>query len=337
MKRLCILLAATGFACAHATAANPDAPRWEQQAANVTIVRDDWGIPHVHGKTDADAVFGMIYAQAEDDFNRVETNYINAMGRLGEAEGESAIYRDLRMKLFINPDSLKAEYATSPEWLKTLMVAWADGLNFYLYKHPAVKPRVITHFEPWMALSFSEGSIGGDIENVKIPALQSFYGDSSASRTFASTPFRFPEPSGSNGMAIAPSNTADHHALLLINPHTSFYFRAELQMTSDEGLECIWRIHVGTILRLSGIQQARRLDAHDERRRRGGRVRGDHREEGRQPLLQVWLRASAGDGGHDRDPRIAPPRAPRRRRSPSIARCTGRSCDPIAASGSVCA
>ena len=236
MKRFCILLAATGLACAHEAPANPDAARWERQAANVTIVRDDWGIPHIHGKTDADAVFGMVYAQAEDDFKRVETNYINAMGRLAEAEGESAIYRDLRMKLFIDPDTLKAQYATSPEWLKTLMIAWADGLNFYLYKHPSVKPRVITHFEPWMALSFSEGSIGGDIEDVKVPALQSFYGDSSASRTFASAPFRFAEPSGSNGMAIAPSNTADHHALLLINPHTSFYFRAELQMTSDEGL-----------------------------------------------------------------------------------------------------
>ena len=237
MKKLLFLLTATVLSCARESAKNPDAARWEQQAAAITIVRDDWGIPHVHGKTDADAVFGMIYAQAEDDFNRVETNYINAMGRLAETEGESAIYRDLRMKLFINPDTLKAAYATSPEWLRKLMVAWADGLNFYLYKHPSVKPRVITHFEPWMALAFSEGSIGGDIEDVSIPALQAFYGDSSASRMVASTPFRFRDPSGSNGIAIAPSNTVDHHALLLINPHTSFFFRAELQMTSDEGLD----------------------------------------------------------------------------------------------------
>jgi len=233
---LALVLATSVVACARDTSANPDAARWERQAANVTIVRDDWGIPHIHGKTDADAVFGMVYAQSEDDFKRVETNYINAMGRLAEAEGENAIYRDLRMKLFINPDSLQAQYTASPEWLKTLMVAWADGLNFYLYKHPSVKPRVITHFEPWMALSFTEGSIGGDIEKVSLPSLQSFYGDSSASRAFASAEFHFAEPSGSNGMAIAPSNTADHHALLLINPHTSFYFRAELQMTSDEGL-----------------------------------------------------------------------------------------------------
>src|ERR1700744_1711293 len=130
--------------------------RWGQEAAHVRIVRDDWEIAHVDGDTDADAVFGMIYAQCEDDFNRVETNYLNAMGRLAEAEGESKIYQDLRMKLFIDPTELKKDYAASPLWLKKLMDGFADGLNFYLYKHPDVKPRVITHFEPWMALSFTE-------------------------------------------------------------------------------------------------------------------------------------------------------------------------------------
>ncbi|HEU4584776.1 MAG TPA: penicillin acylase family protein, partial [Gemmatimonadaceae bacterium] len=159
MKKLLLVLAlaASSAACA-AKPASDEAARWETHSQNVTITRDDWGIAHVRGKTDADAVFGMIYAQAEDDFNRVETNYITSMGRLAEAEGEKEIYRDLRMKLFIDPDSMKAQYAESPEWLKDLMVAWADGLNFYLAKHPEVKPRVITHFEPWMALTFSEGS-----------------------------------------------------------------------------------------------------------------------------------------------------------------------------------
>src|SRR5512142_3274373 len=119
-----------------------DASRWTREARNVTIVRDDWGIAHVSGKTDADAVFGMIYAQAEDDFNRVETNYLNSLGRLAEAAGESQIYRDLRMKLFVDPADLKALYRTSPAWLQRLMDAFADGLNYYLYTHPAVKPRV---------------------------------------------------------------------------------------------------------------------------------------------------------------------------------------------------
>src|SRR5689334_17630583 len=102
-------------------AGDPDAVRQERQARDVTIVRDDWGIAHVSGRTDADAVFGMIYAQAEDDFNRVETNFINSQGRLAEAEGEGAIWRDLRMKIFIDPDAMKKAYATSPAWLATLM------------------------------------------------------------------------------------------------------------------------------------------------------------------------------------------------------------------------
>ena len=224
-------------------APSTEAARWETLASNVTIVRDTWGIAHVFGKTDADTVFGAIYAQAEDDFNRVETNFINAMGRLAEAEGESRIFQDLRMKLFIDPEVLKEGYASSPAWLKALMNAWADGLNFYLSKHPQVKPRVITRFEPWMALSFTEGSIGGDIERVNVAQLQAFYGKAPAGKQPAeiepaSDPGlpRDEEPRGSNGVAIAPSNTQSKRALLLINPHTSFFFRSELQMVSEEGL-----------------------------------------------------------------------------------------------------
>ncbi|MGS1016333.1 acylase [Allosphingosinicella humi] len=219
-----------------ARAAGGDLARWQQQAARVTIVRDDWGIAHVRGKTDADAVFGMIYAQAEDDFNRVETNYLNALGRLAEAEGESAIWQDLRMKLFIDPADLKARYAKSPDWLKTLMTAWADGLNYYLHTHPTVKPKVITRFEPWMALSFSEGSIGGDIERVSLGDLEAFYGKNRVAMAVPQGEPVWKEPSGSNGFAIAPSRSASGKALLLINPHTSFFFRSELQMTSEEGL-----------------------------------------------------------------------------------------------------
>ncbi|MGH7783836.1 MAG: penicillin acylase family protein, partial [Candidatus Binatia bacterium] len=246
--------------------------RWQAQARNVTIVRDDWGIAHVTGKTDADAVFGMIYAQAEDDFNRIETNYINAMGRAAEAEGESAIWRDLRMKIFIDPEDMKAKYTASPAWLKSLMNAWADGLNFYLAMHPNVKPRVITHFEPWMALTFSEGSIGGDIETIDLERLRDFYGSASASFS-SSVPSVFSvvessskrlttaedveaelrEPTGSNGIAIAPSITVDNHALLLINPHTSFFFRSELQMTSGEGLNAYGAVTWGQFFVYQGF------------------------------------------------------------------------------------
>jgi acyl-homoserine-lactone acylase len=234
---------------AQSTATEPT--RWAAEAANVKIVRDDWGIAHVYGKTDADAVFGMIYAQAEDDFNRVETNYLNAMGRLSEAEGEDRVYQDLRMKMFIDPEDLKKEYAASPEWLRKLMDAFADGVNFYLAKHPEVKPRVIQHFEPWMALSFTEGSIGGDIERVELKKLEAFYGRHD--QTIASLPAREVEPGGSNGIAIAPSNTRDHHALLLINPHTSFFFRSELQMASGEGLDAYGAVTWGQFFIYQGF------------------------------------------------------------------------------------
>jgi len=238
---------------------NTEASRWKEQARNVTIIRDDWGIAHVYGKTDADAVFGMIYAQAEDDFNRVETNYLNAMGRLAEAEGESKIYQDLRMKLFIEPDALKAQYAASPAWLKRLMNAFADGLNYYLVQHPQVKPRVIQRFEPWMALSFTEGSIGGDIERVNLEQLEEFYDKSSLAsiQHGAANPMvgesQLGEPGGSNGIAIAPKNTAAHHALLLINPHTSFFFRSELQMVSDEGLNAYGAVTWGQFFVYQGF------------------------------------------------------------------------------------
>jgi acyl-homoserine-lactone acylase len=229
----------------------PDLPRWQREARAVTIIRDDWGIAHIYGKTDADAVFGMIYAQAEDDFNRVETNYITALGRLAEADGEAAIYQDLRMKLFINPDSLRAQYARSPVWLQSLMNAWADGLNYFLYKHPDVKPRVIARFEPWMALSFTEGSIGGDIERIDLRQLQAFY-DSTALPTTSSND---DDPQGSNGFAIAPSNTVDHHALLLINPHTSFFFRSELQVASEQGLDAYGAVTWGQIFVYQGFNE----------------------------------------------------------------------------------
>ena len=221
-----------------ATAASPpasDLARWERQAARVTITRDNWGIPHIRGRSDADAVFGLMYAQGEDDFARVEANYLTSLGRTAEADGEQAIWGDLRQRLFVDDAELKVQYAASPPWLRTLMIAWADGLNYYLATHPATRPKVLTRFEPWMALSFTEGSIGGDVESISLSGLQSFY-DKPTAPTSQELGMVSREPSGSNGIVIAPRLTAGGHALLLINPHTSFYFRSEAQMTSASGL-----------------------------------------------------------------------------------------------------
>ncbi len=227
--------------------------RWEQQSSNVRILRDRWGIAHIYGRTDADTVFGTLYAQAEDDFNRVETNYLNAMGRLAEAEGAGQLYRDLRMRLFIDPADMREKYQASPQWLKDLMDAFADGLNYFLYTHPEVEPRVIQRFEPWMALSFTEGSIGGDIERVNLRSLQDFY---SGDNLVAQTESVFDgEPRGSNGFAISPENTANGNALFLINPHTSFFFRSELHMVSEGGLNAYGAVTWGQFFIYQGFNE----------------------------------------------------------------------------------
>jgi len=250
-KRSLVFLVAAAAAFVPRVAATQtpqDIARWEQRASRVTITRDDWGIAHVRGHTDADAVFGALYAQAEDDFNRIEANYINSLGRLAEAEGASQIWRDLRTKLFIHPDTLAKLYTGSPDWLKQLMDAFADGLNFYLYKHPEVKPRVITHFEPWMVLSLGAGQ--GAWGNVNLDELAAFYGrvPMPARRDgMGEDDGQASEPLGSNSIAIAPKNTLNGHALLWLNPHTSFFFRSELQMTSDEGLNAYGAVTWGHI------------------------------------------------------------------------------------------
>jgi acyl-homoserine-lactone acylase len=236
-----------------AAASPDDLHRWQSEASRVTIARDDWGIAHVSGQTDADAVFGMIYAQAEDDFPRIEANYLTALGRTAEAEGEKAIWQDLRARLYVSDDKLKLEYLKSPDWLKTLMRAWADGLNYYLETHPDVHPKVLTRFEPWMALSFTEGSIGGDIERIDLDELEKFYTGHNASRTAKADAAVF-EPQGSNGIAIAPKLAAPGNgSLLLINPHTSFYFRSELQMKSGEGLDAYGAVTWGQFFIYQGF------------------------------------------------------------------------------------
>ena len=259
----------TAIVVTEPTISSEEMARWESRAERVEILRDRWGIAHIYGQSDADTVFGTVYAQAEDDFYRLETNYINAMGRLAEAEGEQELFRDLRMKLFIDPAVLQAQYDESPQWLQELMVAFADGLNFYLYSHPEIQPRVIHYFEPWMALSFTEGSIGGDIERVSLRRLQEFYGGSNLlAQTEAISDG---EPRGSNGFAIAPDNTANGNALLLINPHTSFFFRSELHMVSDEGLNAYGAVTWGQFFVYQGFNEntgwmhtSSRADAIDE-------------------------------------------------------------------------
>ncbi|MEM9057642.1 MAG: penicillin acylase family protein, partial [Pseudomonadota bacterium] len=247
-------------ACASGPPPDPEQARLEARAERVTIIRDDFGVPHVYAATDADAVFGLLFAQAEDDFPRIERNYLWAIGRLAEAEGEAALYSDLRARLYMSTAEAKAAYAAAPPWLQALCDAFADGLNHYLATHPHVSPKVLTRFEPWMPMYFFEGSIGGDIEQIPLAGIKAFYGEQRSVDPAELAAARAPRDGfeahqGSNGFAIAGRHTRSGDALLLINPHTTFYFRGEVHVVSEEGLNAYGAVTWGQFFVYQGFNE----------------------------------------------------------------------------------
>ena len=208
--------------------------RWEKQSQQVTIIRDNWGIPHIYGKTDADAVFGLLYAQCEDDFKRVEMNYIEKLGRLAEVKGESELYNDLMIRMIIDSSDAIADYKKSPDWLKKLMNAFADGINYYIYKHPDNKPALLNRFQPWYPLLWTDGSIGAiNTADLTAADLKNLYG-SGAPVAVNNKTNDDADPTGSNGFAFSPKITESGNSILYINPHVTFYFRPEVHMVSEE-------------------------------------------------------------------------------------------------------
>jgi acyl-homoserine lactone acylase PvdQ len=233
--------------------------RYKAQAKNVTIIRDKWGIPHIYGKSDADAVFGLLYAQCEDNFSRVERNYLEMMGRLSEVDGRTTMYQDLEMQLIYDTADAINDYKNSAPWLRKLLDAFADGINYYLYSHPNVKPAVLQKFQPWFPLIYTDGSIGptqtGGLKTEDISALYKF-GDSKINAYVPSTSQALPaDPMGSNGFALAPSRTQSKNAMLYINPHVSFYFRTEAQMVSEEGLDAYGAVTWGQFFVYQGFNE----------------------------------------------------------------------------------
>lgn len=257
-KFITILFLTLVFSCQQKN--NSELASWEEQASKVEIIRDDFGVPHIYGETDADAVFGLLYAQCEDDFRRVERNYIWATGRLAELEGEEALYSDLRANMYMTEAEAKAAFEAAPDWLKELCQAFADGVNYYLATHPEVEPQVISKYEPWMPMFFSEGSIGGDIEQIPTRGIRAFY-ENEPTMALASEIEEenqlavLEEPAGSNGIAINGEMTESGNAMLLINPHTSFYFRPEVHVVSEEGLDAYGAVTWGQFFVYQGFNE----------------------------------------------------------------------------------
>ncbi len=237
MKKIIFLISLTIFSCniiAQPFSKN-EISRWKKQAQQVTIIRDNYGVPHIYGKTDADAVFGLLYAQCEDDFKRVEMNYIEKLGRLSEVNGEKDLYNDLLIRLVIDTADAIKDFAKAPGWLKKILNGYADGINYYLYKNPKVKPMLINRFQPWYPLLWTDGSIGAiSTGGITVSELKSFY--SGKDEGIGNVEYEEEEPTGSNGFAFSPKITESGNAILYINPHVTFYFRPEVHMVSEEGL-----------------------------------------------------------------------------------------------------
>lgn len=235
-----------------------DADRCKATAQRVTIIRDNWGVPHIYGKTDADAVFGLLYAQCEENFKQVEENNLEMMGRLSEVYGESQLYNDLQMRLIYDTAAAIADYKRSPLWLQKLMDAAADGVNYYLYKHPEVRPAVLAHFEPWFALLRTNGSISATQNGgITTKDMRELYPAKNNTTSYLekNLPFYELDPTGSNGFAVSPKKTASGNAIIYINPHVSFYFRSEVQMVSEEGLNVYGAVTWGTFFVFQGFNQ----------------------------------------------------------------------------------
>ena len=227
--------------------------RCRSRAKNVEIIRDKWGIPHVYGKTDADAVFGLIYAQCEDDFSRVEMNHIEKLGRLSEVNGKEDIWKDLYVRMIIDSAEAVADYKKSPAWMKLLLEAWADGINYFLHRNPNVKPALLNRFKAWYPLLWTDGSIGAiNTGNLGPGDLKAFYTGEKTSVSFLDGQAE-KEILGSNGFAIGPTRSASGNALLYINPHTTFYFRPEVQMVSEEGLNAYGAVTWGQFFIYQGF------------------------------------------------------------------------------------
>lgn len=209
----------------------------KRQAGRVTIVKDTWGVPHVYTKTDEQAVFGMGYVQCEEFFDKVEESLITRLGRLSEVQGASALYKDLWARIFIDSVRAKTLLEQSPRWLQQLCRGFAGGINYYIITHPEKKPKLLTRVEPWMCLMNNIPAVAGS--NVEEANFAAFYSGKAAPLS-AYAPVREwseqTEADGSNGWALAPSRTRSRHAMLLINPHSEFYDRIEIQLTSKRGL-----------------------------------------------------------------------------------------------------
>ncbi|HSD45785.1 MAG TPA: penicillin acylase family protein, partial [Pyrinomonadaceae bacterium] len=232
LNRGCLLLAIVVLFTGQANAmANQDEEALARLARSVTIYRDTYGVPHVFGRTDESTAFGFAYAQAEDNFWRVEENFIFALGRASELYGERTLDEDRLNHALEIPRLAREEYARLDKHMRVLCDAFAAGFNYYLVRHPEVPLRLLKRIEPWYTLAF-----------IRYNYFQNgFARDPSLRRTpiqTAALDADLKPHTGSNGWVIGPSRSASGHAMLFVNPHLPFFGSGQVyegHVHSDEG------------------------------------------------------------------------------------------------------
>jgi acyl-homoserine-lactone acylase len=176
-------------------------------------------------------------------------------------KGETELHNDLLNRIIIDQEAAKEEYRKAPGWLKKLCLGFADGINYYLYKHPDPSSATHKRFEPWYPFLWTDGSIGAiSTADVSLNEFRNHFFDaqtvpmSSVERKEedmeAST-----DPTGSNGFAFSPKITESGNAILYINPHVTFYFRPEVHMVSEEGLNVYGAVTWGQFFIYQGFNQ----------------------------------------------------------------------------------
>ncbi|HWA30069.1 MAG TPA: penicillin acylase family protein, partial [Rhizomicrobium sp.] len=191
------------------------------------IVRDNFGVPHVFGHTDADVAFGFGFAHSEDDFATIQQVTLATRGTLAATDGIDAAKTDYLVHLMRVWPTVNANYAKLPADVRAVVEAYAAGINYYAALHPEQR-------KPGLLPVTGKDIVAGFV--FKTPF---FYGlDSTIKKLLAPATDVKKLPSGSNGMAVGPSRSADGATRLLVNSHQPYagpvsWYEAVLQ--SDQG------------------------------------------------------------------------------------------------------
>jgi len=223
----------------------PD-PALAELAKNVRIMRDEWGVPHIFGRRDADTAFGLAYAHAEDDFATIEESLLMARGVWSlKILSPKAVISDYYALLFGIREEADAQYETQlSKETRSLLDGYAKGLTYYAELHPdEVDGRFLPYTGKDVAMGFA----------YRIPMFEGLLQQTLAlyGRKFNPEDVAFDFPgrtsylTGSNTHAVAPSRSADHTTRLNINSHQPWSGSVawyEAHLVSEEG----WNMTGGT-------------------------------------------------------------------------------------------